>query len=55
MTEREREALLAYIEEFKNKMIGNKELARDFYIRAGIITKEGKLAEPYQHLYIPQD
>ena len=44
MSEKEREEFLAYIEEFKNKMIGNKELARDFYIRAGIITKEGRLA-----------
>jgi len=53
MDEKERKELLAYIEEFKKKVEGNKELARDFLIRAGIYTKEGMLAEPYQHLYIP--
>ena len=53
MTERERNEFLAYLEEFKKKVAGNKEMARDFLIRAGIYTKEGKLAEPYQHLYIP--
>ena len=53
MDEKERNELLAYIEEFKKKVVGNKEMARDFLIRAGIYTKEGQLAEPYQHLYIP--
>jgi len=53
MDEKERNELLAYMEEFKKKIEGNKELARDFLIRAGIYTKEGQLAEPYQHLYIP--
>ena len=53
MTEKEREELLAYVEEFKKKLEGNRELARDFLVRAGIYTKEGQLAEPYQHLYIP--
>jgi len=53
MDEKEREELLAYVEEFKKKLEGNRELARDFLIRAGIYTKEGKLTEPYQHLYIP--
>ena len=55
MDEREREEFLAYIEEFKKKVEGNKELARDFLVRTGIYTKEGKLTEPYQHLYIPRD
>ena len=55
MTERERNELIAYMEEFMEKVKGNKEMARDFLIRAGIYTREGKLAEPYQHLYIPRD
>ena len=53
MDEKERNELLAYMEEFKKKIEGNKELARDFLVRAGIYTKEGQLAEPYQNLYIP--
>jgi len=53
MTDREREEFVAYAEEFKKKVEGNRELARDFLIRAGIYTKKGKLAAPYKHLYIP--
>ena len=55
MSEKEREEFIAYIEEYTKKMIADKKLARDFYIRAGILTKKGKLAAPYKHLYIPQD
>jgi len=53
MTEKEREVLIAYMEEFIKKVSGDKQLARDFLIRVGIYTEEGKLAEPYQHLYFP--
>ena len=53
MTEREREEFLVYMEEFIKKVSGNKEMARDFLIRAGIYTREGKLAEPYKHLSFP--
>ena len=52
MTEEERKELLAYIEEFKNKIAGNKELARQFLVEVGIYTPEGMLAEPYQNFYI---
>jgi len=55
MTEREREEFIAFMREFQKKVEGNKELAREFLVRAGIYTKEGKLTEPYQHLYIPRD
>jgi hypothetical protein len=41
------------MEDFKKKVEGNKELARDFLIRTGIYTKEGHLTEPYKHLYFP--
>ena len=53
MDEKERNELLAFIAEFKKKVEGNKELARQFLVEVGIYTKEGQLAEPYQHLYIP--
>jgi len=53
MDERERKELLAYIEEFKKKVEGNKELARQFLIDVGIYTEDGRLTEPYKHLYIP--
>jgi len=55
MTEREREALIAYMKEFQKKVEGNQELAREFLVRVGIYTKEGQLTEPYKHLYIPRD
>ena len=54
MTEEERKELLAYIEEFKKKIAGNKELARQFLVEVGIYTPEGRLAEPYQNMYIPK-
>jgi hypothetical protein len=53
MTDKERHNLLTYMEEFKKKVAGNKELARDFLIRSGIYTKNGRLAEPYKHLHFP--
>ena len=53
MTDKERQNLLTYMEEFKKKVEGNKELARDFLISVGIYTKDGILAEPYKHLYFP--
>jgi len=54
MTDEERKNLLAYMEEFIKKVEGNKKLARQFLIEVGIYTKEGRLAEPYQNLYIPK-
>ena len=53
MTEEERKELLAYIEKFKNEISVNKELARQFFAEVGICTSDGKLTEPYKHLYIP--
>jgi len=53
MTEKERQEFLAYVEKFKKKVEGNRELSLDFLSRVGICTKEGKLTEPYKHLYIP--
>jgi hypothetical protein len=52
MTERERNELLAYMENFRKTM--TKESARAFLIGAGIYTPEGVLAEPYKNLYIPE-
>jgi len=54
MTEKEREELLAYTEKFLKEVEGNKKMARDFLIRAGIYTKSGRLAAPYKHLQLPK-
>ena len=54
MTEQERKEFIACIQDFKHKIAGNKELARQFLIDAGIYTTKGVLAEPYQNLYIPK-
>ena len=53
MDEKERNELLAYMENFIKEVEGNKEMARQFLIEVGIYSKEGKLTEPYKHLYIP--
>ena len=53
MTEKERQEFLAYVEKFKKKVEGNRELSLDFLSRVGICTKEGILTEPYKHLNIP--
>jgi len=55
MTDKEKEEFSAYVEDFLKKVEGNKKMARDFLIRAGIYTKKGKLATPYQHLYLPRN
>ena len=55
MTDREREEFIACMEDFKKKVAGNKEMARQFLIEVGIYTKDGKLTEPYKHLYIPRN
>jgi len=54
MTEEERNELLAYIEEFKNKIAGNRELSLQFLAEVGICTLDGKLTEPYKNLYFPK-
>jgi hypothetical protein len=54
MTDQEREEFLRYMEEFRLKIKGNRELSREFLIAAGIYTEEGVLAEPYEDLYIPR-
>jgi hypothetical protein len=53
MNEQEVEENIRLMKEYYKKLAGNKELARDFLIRAGIYTKKGKLAKPYKHLHIP--
>ena len=53
MNDKEREEFIQMLEEYRQKLAGNKEMARDFLIRAGIYTKKGKLAAPYRHLYFP--
>jgi hypothetical protein len=55
MSEKEREESIRLMEEYRNKLIGNKELCREFLVKAGIYTKEGKLTDPYKHLYLPKN
>jgi hypothetical protein len=50
MTDREREELLQYMENFLKRMDGDKELGKELLIEAGIYTNDGKFAEPYKHL-----
>ena len=54
MTDEERKEFIACMQDFKNKIAGNRELARQFLIETGIYTMEGRLTEPYQNLYIPK-
>jgi hypothetical protein len=54
MTAQEREEYLQYLEEFRKKVRGNKELARKFLVEVGIYTEDGQLTEPYKNLYIPR-
>ncbi|MDR3093225.1 MAG: hypothetical protein LBU62_01100 [Bacteroidales bacterium] len=50
MTDQERKEFLKAMEEFRLKLKGDKKLSNAFLIDVGIFTKDGKLAEPYQHL-----
>ena len=55
MTDKEKEEFLAYVEKFLKEVEGNKELSLNFLNRVGICTMDGKLTEPYKHLYIPRN
>ena len=55
MNEQERADFIAYMEGLKKKVAGNRELSLYFLTKAGICTHEGKLTEPYNNLYIPQN
>jgi hypothetical protein len=54
MTDQERKEYLQYLEEFRKKVRGNKELSRKFLVEVGIYTEDGQLTEPYENLYIPR-
>ena len=54
MTDEERKEFIACMQEFKKKVAGNKELSLQFIAKVGICTLDGKLTEPYKHLYIPK-
>jgi hypothetical protein len=53
MTDKERESFLAFMEEYKEKMRRNPELARRFLINIGLYTEDGDLTERYQHYARP--
>jgi len=53
MTDKERQNLIAFMEDFKKKVAGNREMSLQFLAEVGICTLDGKLTDPYKHLYIP--
>ena len=53
MNDEEREAFIKMLHEYTEKLSKDKQLARDFLIRAGIYTKSGRLSKHYRHLCIP--
>jgi hypothetical protein len=50
MTDQEREELLQFMREFREKVKKDKELGKQFLIGAGILNQEGNFTEPYSHL-----
>ncbi len=54
MTDKEREELLQYMEDFIQRAKVNPELRKQFLIEAGIFSQDGKFAEPYKHLALLQ-
>lgn len=55
MTDKEREALLKIIEQYKLKLKGDKVGSRNFLVKAGIYTEKGNLRKPYRNLCIQPD
>ena len=53
MTDKERNKLLAFMEDFKKKVAGNQEMARKFLVDVGIYTADGQLTEPYKNFRMP--
>ena len=50
MNETEVNIILTKIEECKKEVTKSKEASKDFLIKAGILTKAGKLSQPYKNL-----
>lgn len=57
MSEKEKREFSAILQQYKEKLSGDKEASRQFLVDAGIITPKGNLREPYKHLTlcIPRD
>jgi hypothetical protein len=53
MTDKERADLLAYMEDFKKRVKGNKELARRLLINIGMYTEDLEPAEHLKHYVRP--
>lgn len=51
MTMNQREKELKQMEEFAESIKGNRELAIEFLVGAGIITRKGNLRRPYRGLW----
>jgi hypothetical protein len=57
VSEKEKKEFSAILQQYKEKLSGDKEASRQFLIDAGIITQKGNLRGPYRHLTlcIPQE
>jgi len=52
MTKEDRIEFSAAIKRVSKRMLQDKEYAKAFFVRAGIITPKGNLRKPYRHLCI---
>jgi hypothetical protein len=48
MTKEEQKQYLKEMKEYFDKLMKDDEAAKAFFVRAGIHTKDGKLAKPYR-------
>lgn len=55
MKDSEVDRFVKEMEAFGRELAKSKEKSLDFLVRAGIVTKKGKLTKPYKHLCIPQE
>lgn len=57
MSDKEKREFSAILQQYKEKLSGNKKASRQFLVDVGIITPKGNLRKPYKHLTlcIPQE
>ena len=48
MTDKDLQETLAAMKKLREEIGGSPQKARDFLVRAGFVTPEGKLTEPYR-------
>ena len=55
MSNNERKDLIDRIEKTSEFFASDKKAQKDFFVKIGIITADGKLTKPYENLCIPQE